>query len=233
MAIMEGNVRVFTLFAVLLMVASFAFGQTPTGTIQGTVVDSGGATIGGATITITNRATGISKVVTSTDSGRFEVPFLSPGNYTVSAEAKGFKQEKREDVVVAISETLPINFSLTVGQVNETIEVTETVGALETDSSSLNTVISTRSITDLPLNGRNPFDLSTLVPAVSNVGNASTPHIGGSRNANNELLIDGMTNILPENNVGNNETAYQPIVDSVQEFSVQTSVLPADYGRFS
>jgi TonB dependent receptor len=83
------------------------------------------------------------------------------------------------------------------------------------------------------LNGRNPFELAMLVPAVNNVGQASTPHIGGSRNANNEQLIDGMTNILPENNVGNNESAYQPIVDSVQEFSVQTSVLPADYGRFS
>jgi hypothetical protein len=226
-------VRVFTLFALLLVIGSMAFAQTPTGTIQGTVLDQQGAAIGGATITITNRATGISKVVTSTDSGRFEIPFLSPGNYTVAAEAKGFKQEKRDDVVVAISETLPLTFSLNVGQVTDTIEVSETIGALETDSSSLNTVISTRSITDLPLNGRNPFDLSTLVPAVSNVGQASTPHIGGSRNANNELLIDGMTNILPENNVGNNETAYQPIVDSVQEFSVQTSVLPADYGRFS
>ena len=225
--------RLFTLLAVLLMVGSLAFAQTPTGTIQGTVQDQTGAAVGGATITITNLTTGSAKVVTSSDSGRFEVPFLPPGNYSVSVEAKGFKQERRENVVVAISETLPLTFSLTVGKVSETIEVTDTIGALETDSSSLNTVISTRSITDLPLNGRNPFDLSTLVPAVSNVGGASTPHIGGSRNANNEQLIDGMTNILPENNVGNNESAYQPIVDSVQEFSVQTSVLPADYGRFS
>jgi hypothetical protein len=230
---MEGNVRLFTLLAVLMMVGSLAFAQTPTGTIQGTVQDQTGAAIGGATITITNLTTGSAKVVTSSDSGRFEVPFLPPGNYSVSVEAKGFKLERRENVVVAISETLPLTFSLTVGKVSETIEVTDTTGALETDSSSLNTVISTRSILDLPLNGRNPFDLSTLVPAVSNVGQASTPHIGGSRNANNEQLIDGMTNILPENNVGNNESAYQPIVDSVQEFSVQTSVLPADYGRFS
>jgi hypothetical protein len=225
--------RILTMFAILVLAASFAWGQTPTGTIQGTVFDQQGAAVVGATITITNRATGIAKVVTTLDSGRFEVPFLSPGNYTVLVEGKGFKQEKREDVVVAISETLPLSFTLTVGQVNETVEVSATTGTLETDSSSLNTVISTRSILDLPLNGRNPFDLSTLVPAVNNVGQASTPHIGGSRNANNEQLIDGMTNILPENNVGNNESAYQPIVDSVQEFSVQTSVLPADYGRFS
>ncbi|MGB2663750.1 MAG: carboxypeptidase-like regulatory domain-containing protein, partial [Candidatus Acidiferrum sp.] len=217
----------------MLLLASCAVAQTPTGTIQGTVLDQQNAGIPAATITITNNATGVSRVVTSDDAGRFSAPFLNPGNYTVLVEAKGFKQDRRDNVVVAVSETLPLSFTLQLGKVSETIEVTTSSGTLETESSSLNTVIGSQSILDIPLNGRNPFSLATLVPAVSNVGNASTPHIGGSRNANNEQLIDGMTNILPENNVGNNESAYQPIVDSVQEFSVQTSVLPADYGRFS
>jgi hypothetical protein len=228
-----GNVRILTLLALVLLLTGFAFAQTPTGTIQGTVLDQQGAGIGGATITITNEATGVPRVVTSLESGRFDVPYLLPNNYTIVVEAKGFKQDKREHIVVGVSEAVALSFTLSVGQVSETIEVTSTAGALETESSSLNTVVTERSVIDLPLNGRNPFDLATLVPAVNNVGQASTPHIGGSRNANNEQLIDGMTNILPENNVGNNESAYQPIVDSVQEFSVQTSVLPADYGRFS
>ena len=217
--------RINTIFAVLLLLASCAVAQTPTGTIQGTVLDQQNAGIPAATITITNNATGVSRVVTSDDAGRFSAPFLNPGNYTVLVEAKGFKQDRRDNVVVAVSETLPLSFTLQLGKVSETIEVTTSSGTLETESSSLNTVIGSQSILDIPLNGRNPFSLATLVPAVSNVGNASTPHIGGSRNANNEQLIDGMTNILPENNVGNNESAYQPIVDSVQEFSVQTSVL--------
>ena len=225
--------RIITIFAVLLLLASCAVAQTPTGTIQGTVLDQQNAGIPAAAITITNNATGVSRVVSSDDAGRFSAPFLNPGNYTVLVEAKGFKQDRRENVVVAISETLPLSFTLVLGQVSETVEVTTSSGTLETESSSLNTVIGSQSILDIPLNGRDPFNLATLVPAVSNVGSASTPHIGGSRNANNEQLIDGMTNILPENNVGNNESAYQPIVDSVQEFSVQTSVLPADYGRFS
>src|SRR3984957_17858237 len=213
--------------------AASAVAQTPTGTIQGTVLDSQGAAIGGATITITHDSTGASRVVASSEAGRFEAPFLPPGNYRISVEAKGFKSDKRENIVVAISETLPVTFTLAVGQVSETVEVTVNTGTLETESSSLSTVVSSREVNDLPLNGRNPFDLATLVPAVSNVGQASTPHIGGSRNANNEQLIDGMTNILPENNVGNNVSAYNPIVDSVQEVNVQTSVLPAEYGRFS
>src|SRR5271156_3200512 len=213
--------------------AGLAQAQTSTGNIQGTVTDEQAAVVVGATVTVTNSATGIAKQVVTDGSGRFEVLFLLPGNYIVTADAKGFRQERRDNVVVEVSMTVPLALTLTVGQANQTVEVTATAGTLETDTSSLNTVILTRSITDLPLNGRNPFSLETLVPGVNNVGNASTPHIGGSRNANNEMLIDGMTNILPENNVGNNETAYQPIVDSVQEFSVQTSVLPAEYGRFS
>lgn len=213
--------------------ASVAYAQTPTGNIQGTVVDEQGAVVVGAAVVATNNATGLAKQVVTDTSGRFEVLFELPGVYTVTAEAKGFRQEKNVDVVVEVSKTTALSLTLKIGQASETVEVTATAGALETDTSSLNTVIGTRSIEELPLNGRNPFSLETLVPGVSNIGSASTPHIGGSRNANNEMLIDGMTNILPENNVGNNETAYQPIVDSVQEFSVQTSVLPAEYGRFS
>jgi hypothetical protein len=113
------------------------------------------------------------------------------------------------------------------------VQVTATTPPLETSSSNVDTVIAGVEIADLPLNGRNPLALVELVPGVSNIGNASTPHIAGSRNANNEESLDGMTNILPENNVGNNLTAYTPIVDSVAEVNVLTSVLPAEYGRFS
>jgi hypothetical protein len=106
------------------------------------------------------------------------------------------------------------------------------VTPLDHDSATLGQVIDTKKVVDLPLNGRNPFSLATLVPGVNDVGGASTPHIGGSRNAVNEQQLDGVSNILPENNVGNNLSAYTPIVDSVQEFSVQTNALSAEYGRF-
>ncbi len=222
-----------TLVIGLLLLAASAFAQTPTGTIEGTVTDPQGASISGAKISVASTSTGATKTVTSDASGRFEVPFINPGNYTVSVEMPGFRVEKRENVVVQVSETLPLKFTLSVGQVSQTVEVSASTGTIDTERSSVDTVVQSRAIVDLPLNGRNPFTLAEVVPGVSTVGDASTPHIAGSRNANNELQIDGMTDILPENNVGNNETAYQPIVDSVQEFSVQTSVLPAEYGRFS
>ena len=132
-----------------------------------------------------------------------------------------------------VTETRPINFKLEVGGVTQTVEVNASTETLDTDTSALGETIQTQTMLQLPDLGRNVFDFAMLVPGVNNVGGASTPHIGGSRNANNEQLIDGMTNITPENNVGNNVATATPIEDSVQEINVQTSVLPAEYGRFS
>ena len=210
-----------------------AVAQTPTGIVQGSVTDSSGAAVQGATITITRTATSETRT-TSTDSlGRYLIPFVQPGNYNVNATATGFRPAQQEGVLVEVAGTKPIDFALQVGQITQQVQVSAATQNLDLDTSSLGQTIQTALILELPDNGRNPFDFALLVPGVNNVGNASTPHIGGSRNGNNEQQIDGITNILPENNVGNNSSAYQPIVDSVQEVNVQTSVLPAEYGRFS
>ena len=162
---------------------------------------------------------------------------MDPGTYNVSASAAGFHKGEQSNVLVQVTETRAINFVLEVGAVTQSVEVNATTQALDVDTSSLGQTIQSQTLLELPDNGRNPFDFAVLVPGVtvsnSSTGTASTPHIGGSRNGNNEQQIDGMTNILPENNVGNNESAYQPIEDSIQEENVQTSVLPAEYGRFS
>ena len=171
---------------------------------------------------------------TTTDSsGRYLIPFVEPGNYTVTVTASGFKVTKEENILVQITESRPVNFKLDVGVVTQTVAVNATSETLTTDSATLGHTIQSETLLELPDNGRNPFDFAMLVPGVNNVGNASTPHIGGSRNGNNEQLIDGMTNITPENNIGNNISTYTPVEDSVQEINVQTSVLPAEYGRFS
>jgi hypothetical protein len=217
----------------------FASAQTPTGTIQGLVTDKTGAVVQGASITIVLTTTNEERKTTADSAGRFIIPFVQPGNYTVSVEAKGFRPAKQDNILVQVSETRPVDFKLDVGTVSQTIEVSATTESLDVDTSSLGETIQSQSILELPDNGRNPFDFALLVPGVNNgPGNsnsegASTPHIGGSRNANNEQMIDGMTNILPENNVGNNSSAYTPVEDSIQELNVQTSVLPAESGRFS
>ncbi len=206
--------------------------QTPTGTLEGTVLDPSGGAVANATVRVTNNATSETKELKTDAGGHYVQPLLNPGSYTVQVEAAGFRPAKQENVKVDVSQTYAVDFSLQVGTITESIQVEATTPPLDNSDATLGQVIDTRTILDLPLNGRNPFALAELVPGVNNVGNASTPHIGGSRNAVNEEQIDGVTNILPENNVGNTTAAYTPIVDSVNEFSVQTNALSAEYGRF-
>ncbi len=225
--------RLFSIAPLLICcLAMSTFAQTPTGTLQGTVTDPTGGAVANATVKITNNGTSEVKELTTGAGGRYVQPLLNPGTYTVEVTAPGFAPARQDNVKVDVSQTYAIDFKLTVGAVTSTVQVEATTPPLDSSSATLGQVIETRNIVDLPLNGRNPFALAELVPGVNNVGNASTPHIGGSRNAVNEEQIDGVTNILPENNVGNTSAAYTPIVDSVNEFSVQTNSLSAEYGRF-
>ena len=217
--------------AILLLASLMA--QTPTGTLQGTVSDQTGAGIPEASIVIKNTQTNITATLKTDSAGRYVQPFLSPGIYEVEAVATGFQSVRQGNIKLDVSQNRSIDFSLSIGSTKTEISVEGTAAALDFNTSALGQVIENKKVLDLPLNGRNPFDLAALSPGVSTIGGASTPHIGGSRNGNNEQQIDGMTNITPENNVGNNGTAYTPIVDSVQEFSVSTNSLSAEYGRFA
>ncbi len=220
------------LATVALMWTSLVLAQTPTGTLEGTVLDESRAAIAGAQVTVTNIATNEARKLVTDAAGRYVLPFLTPGTYTVAVEAKGFTSATTENVKIDISQDRSIDFTLKIGAVTESVSVQANATPLETNTATMGQVIGRTMVLDLPLNGRNPFSLAVLVPSVSNVGGASTPHIGGSRNAVNEEQLDGVSNILPENNVGNTTAAYTPIVDSVEEFSVQTNSLAAEYGRF-
>ena len=208
--------------------------QTPTGQIDGSVRDNTGALIPGAQVTIRNSATGL-QVVRQTDSGgRYSAPLLLPGKYDVSASISGFKTSTQTNINLDVTQDREVNFALTIGARSETVEVTSTSAAtVDTLTSATSTVITAKTIDSLPLNGRNPLDLALLAPGVQGTGDTAqtTPHISGSRNANSEQQIDGVSNIVSTNNIGLGYVAYQPIVDSVLEFAVQTSVPAAEYGR--
>ncbi|MGH7942690.1 MAG: carboxypeptidase regulatory-like domain-containing protein, partial [Limisphaerales bacterium] len=225
-------IRLLWFIPFTLILALSALAQTPTGTLQGTVVDPSHAVIPGAAVTVINSLTKVAHEVTTDTSGRFYVPYLIPGPYTVTVSAKGFRSVKEQDVVVSISQIRTVNFTLTLGKVSQTVEVTAAAAALQTSAATLGTVVGTSMIMDLPIQGRSPTALEELVPTVNTTGNASTPHIGGSRNAVNETQINGISIILPENNVGNTTAAYTPIMDDVEEFSVDYNSLAAEYGRF-
>ena len=205
------HLRTFLGLIAIAFLGVFATAQTPTGTIQGVVTDKSGAVLQGASITIVKTTTNETKTAASDSAGRYTFVFVEPGVYNVTAEAKGFRVAKENNVQVQITETRPVNFTLEVGTVAQTIEVNaQGVQTLDTETSSLGETIQTETILQLPDQNRNPFDFAFLVAGVNNVGSASTPHIGGSRNGNNEQIIDGMTNITPENNIGNNISTYTP-----------------------
>ena len=222
-------VRLAWLAAVSLVSLSL-HAQTATGTLDGRVTDASGAVVADAKVTITSNQTNFKQELTTNGVGVFVRPFLLPGLYQVAVEKAGFRRYAESNVLVNVQKTVSLEITLTVGETTATVEVSASTAQLSTSSSTVSTVIGNKAIMELPLNGRNPFSLATLVPGVV-PGGGSTPWISGGRNASSEITIDGTSIILPENNVGINTIAYTPPVDTVQEFSIVTNALAAEYGR--
>jgi hypothetical protein len=228
------SIPILVLLAALSVSAS---AQTVTGTIVGTVFDQSGAVLPGVTITVANSATGVSKTAVTNEAGLYSVPFLQPGNYSVSAELTGFKKQVISGIKVEVEQRVRVDASLAVGQVSETVEVQSTAPLLETETSSVGHVIENQRIVDLPLNGRQFMELAFLLPAT----HASAPghynaylqgialSSAGGRPTNNNFQIDGISNTSP--NCG--YFSVSPSVDSVQEFKIQTSNYSAEFGSTS
>jgi hypothetical protein len=223
------------------------FGQNVYGKISGTVSDSSGAAIGGCTVTLTNLDTNTKNQITSEASGSYSFPNVSPGRYKIQAEKDGFKNFVREPIVVEIESGLKVDIALAVGAATETIEVTGQTPLLQPETNSLGQVIEQRTVTEMPLNGRNPIALTAMVPGVvpqgqPSAGNSSTGNpvganpfalgdfqIGGGMAGQSQILIDG----VPTNGAYLNVVTVIPTQDAIQEFKVQTNNLGPEYGRFA
>lgn len=201
--------------------------------ISGLITDPSHAVIPGATAVVTNQETGIERTVQTNESGFFVLPGVQPGVYQIRITAQGFRAASRIDIKLDVEKVARIDFQLELGAITEVIEVMQTAPLLEISRATMGTVIENKTITDLPLDGRNPFSLVALVPGVITSGGGSTPFMGGGRNAANEVSIDGASNVAPENNSGVNRLVYTPQVDAVEEFKVELNSLAAEYGRFA
>jgi hypothetical protein len=217
-------------FAAALVLTFAAFGQTATGILQGRVSDASDAAVPDAKITIENQRTGVKQALTTNSEGRFTQPFLIPSEYRLTVEKAGFQKNVTNDIRVAVQQTVALDIALKVGEVSTTVEVTSEAAQLATSNSSVSTVIDGRRILDMPMNGRNAFSLTVTVPGVI-PGGGSTPWISGGRNASSDITVDGTSIILPENNTGILQLGYTPIVDSIEEFTVITNSLAAEFGR--
>ncbi|HTM47728.1 MAG TPA: carboxypeptidase-like regulatory domain-containing protein [Bryobacteraceae bacterium] len=212
--------------------------QTNSGTILGTVRDSQDAAITSATVTVTNVNTGVSATASVTQAGQYTVPYLIPGEYSVSAEAAGFKKTTRVGLQLRVSDQLVIDIRLDVGAVTESVTVRSTSPLLESASVTLGQVVDTRQILDLPLNGRDAMALASLSPGVTpqdvapgsavQLGN-SVPAVNGANISTSAVTVDGGANSTPRGT--SYMMIYSPNVDSIAEFKVQTNSMSAEFGR--
>ena len=218
------------LMACMILIATLGAAQTLDTGILGVVTDQGGAVVGNATVTITQPATGLSRSVTTGPEGNYEVRYLTPGEYTVSIQAPGFKTERRTGIVLQISQLARIDFSLQIGQVQETVEVTATSPILQTENAVLGEVVAAERIVNLPLNGRNFLQLSAMTPGVvvREESNAERTRVlaNGSRDIWMQVNIGGITAVNNRANFVN----FYPSVDAIQEFKVQSANYSAEYG---
>jgi len=216
-----------------------ASAQVDTGTILGTVSDTSGARITGATVTLTNEGTNVALSTTTGDDGGYKFTPVRIGTYKLSVTMQGFQTNTQKGVSVNVGQSVVADFSLKPGAVSEMIEVTAAVPVLQTQEASVGQVVDSKAVNDLPLNGRNFTFLAQLAagvntPQADTRGNAATGAFAanGNRPAQNNYLLDGIDNNSDTVDFLNGTNfVVLPPVDAVEEFKVQTSGFSAEYGR--
>jgi hypothetical protein len=233
--------RLFASFTIVVLLCSAVFGQTTFGSLVGTVRDPSGGVVPGVQVTLTNLGTNGKTVTTTNPDGIYEFVNVQPGSYRVDAEKPGFKRFSRSPIVVQTQQSYRIDISMQLGSVTQTVHVTAATPLLQPQSSSLGQVIAGRSVTEMPLNGRNVFNLMSLVPSVVPQGQSQGTPTGANPFAFNNYQINGAfgnesaiyLDGVPENNGYLNLPAFIPTQDSIQEFKVQTDNLGPEWGRFA
>jgi len=228
----------FLLVVFLLTGVYLVRAQSTAGRILGTVTDQSGAAVASAKVVITDLERGTLRTLTTDEAGAYVAADLTPGNYKIQAEAKGFKTVQRPSVGVEVATDVRIDFSLQPGQVSETIIVDENVPLVNTTSSTLGGTLSNKEINDLPLNGRNYENLLQLRPGVMRYpgGGFSTTSTNGLRAEDNAYFVEGLFNSEPFSGQGiingagiAGDSATILPIDTIQEFNVQENP-PAEYG---
>ncbi len=206
--------------------------STELGTIAGTVTDPGGGLVPGAHVKVINTGTNDAREVVSDSQGSFAARSLVPGTYRVEVSAPSFSQQIQDNIKLDLSATVSLNFHLSVGQVSQQIEVQAQGALLQTEESSVGTLITNAQIVELPLNGRNFNDLTRLTPGAVRGTSAGgetiqgeTFAVAGDRSDNSYYALDGMYN----NGSFFKTAAIHPSIDAIQEFRIATNT-GAQYG---
>ncbi len=203
--------------------------------VHGTVTDSAGAALPGATVTVVDTSKGWTRVLQSNSRGEYELPQLEPDTVSITVEAVSFKRVVRNGIVLQTGQQAEVDFALETGAVDQTVTVTADASQVQADNGTLGTVVDERKIKELPLNGRNFFQLAQLVPnafppiAGSSLSFRGGFNIAGQPEVNNNYLLDGIDN----SDEATLQPTVSPSIDGLQEFKLLTGVYPAEYGRYS
>src|SRR5262249_46195215 len=238
-----GAIRAASMATILIALAAVAaFAQEFRGAITGRIIDNSGSAIAGAKVTVTNTATNITSVATTNESGDYNAPFLLPGLYTISVEARGFKKGTLPNIEVRVGDKLDLEIKLEIGTATEVVNISMDTPLLDTSSGTAGQVIDRRRISELPLSDGNPFTLTRLSRGIGYIGdlkfsrlfdnNGSSDFIsnGIGRFGGHEFTLDGIPNTDDFGILGN-RVAYIPPADAVQEFKVETSSFDAQQGH--
>jgi hypothetical protein len=216
-------------------------GQSSQAAINGTIVDGSGGLIPGADIQLKNAETGTLQSTRTGQSGTYSITDIRPGKYTLRLSKDGFAMIESTGINLEVNQSTTIDFKLTPGGAQQLVTVTGTLSPVESSTAELGTVISTGSVNDLPLNGRNFTQLLTLTPGVGPVsvgqnakvsfasnplGLFTFPSVNGQRNRSNMFIVDGVNDLAL---VG--DYNYSPVVDDIQEFKVQSHNDLAEFGQ--
>jgi hypothetical protein len=247
------TLQVTTCLAVLLMLLVAVLFATPSlnaqnayGAVVGTVTDSSGAIVPGATVSITNLGTSEKKSMQTDATGNYRFVTLLPTQYKVEVEKTSYKKVVQSPITVQVDATSRLDVTLTVGATSETIEVTTQTPLLQTESGTVSSQVEGKTVTEMPLNGRNVTNLIALVPGVvpqgASMGNTTMNQgthtnnagwgnfqIGGAISGTGSFFLDG----APLSTAFGHDVAFIATQDAVQEFKVATNSVSAEFGRFS
>jgi hypothetical protein len=216
-----------------------SWAQQAAGSITGTVVDPSGSAVANATVTVRNVDQGTIWTTKTSEAGLYEFPQIPAGNVQVKAEAPGFSTESQSAFNLVLNQVAKVDFTLQVGKVSETVSVSTAPPLLQTESTEVGSVLDANAVTSLPLATRDINQLTLLTPGVvsPNIFAFESPqttfgtgrgYVNGAREQDNNASLDGMDVNQPDNN----DVAYVPSPDAIENMNTITSNAPADYGNY-
>lgn len=235
----RGAMRVVSFLLALVLglwpVMGVSRAQSFTATVRGTIRDESGAVVPGANVTIQNMNKGWARTTTTDSQGDYVITQLPADTYAIMVQLTGFKTEVREGIVLQVGQEARIDFTLTVGQLEERVVVTAGAPLVQSENAMVGNVIDELKIKEMPLNGREFWQLARLAPNVfeppqnSTLGFRGGFNVAGNPEVNNYFLLDGIDN----NDETTAQPTHRPSVDGIREFKVLTGIYSAEYGRQS